>query len=289
MNGSRSVGDGRCLAWSLPGDATCAKAARRLFADAACGLRLPEEMVEDGILMASELAANTLHARGCGGGGQWDILGAGRGHGEEGEGPGPLPARPEMWLYLRSTDAGRELVCKMFDGGTGWGRDDIPLQRQGVEHDGEDGRGLQVVHELSGGRWGFHLSRSRLGGGRGKVVWFTQPVPQAAVMPQRFPMAAAEAARELQAALDARGFAGRLVRADDPAGDMSVVSVSEGLAVWCRAGVAWLREPGQEGLRWSFGDLVEVAEQAVRAYEELGHDRPRMYTVLPTIPAQAGR
>jgi hypothetical protein len=318
MNGSRSVGDGKCLAWSLPADATCAKAARRLFTDVACSLRLPEEMVEDGILMASELAANTLHVRGCGGGGQHGTQSAGRGQGVGlgqgvrpgalGDGPGPrdvgrgrmvgeaLLARPEMWLYLRSSDAGRELVCKIFDGGTGWGSDDIPLQHEAddpvlgeVSQDGEDGRGLQVVHELSGGHWGFHLSRSRLGGGRGKVVWFAQPLPPVTALPRRPMMTAAEAARDLQAALDARGFAGRLVRADDPAGNMSVISVSEGLAVWCRAGVAWLREPGQEGLRWSFGDLVEVAEQAVRAYEELGHDRPQLCTVAPIIPAQAGR
>jgi hypothetical protein len=289
MNGSRSVGDGKCLAWSLPADATCAKAARRLFADAASSLRLSAETVEDGILMASELAANTLHARGCGGGGQQGIRDAG-------EGPGPLPARPEMWLYLRSAGAGRELVCKMFDGHSGWGHEDVPLQAQGdglilggVPDDGEDGRGLQVVHELSGGHWGFHRSRSRLGGGPGKVVWFAQPLPQAVVAPRRPYMSAAEAARELQAALDARGFTGRLVRADDPAGDMSVVSVSDKLTVWCRAGAAWLREPGQEGLRWSFDDLVEVTEQAVRVFEELGRDRPRLYPAVPTIPAQVGR
>ena len=69
MNRSRSVGDGRCLAWPLPADASCAKVARRMFTDAVADLQLPAESVEDGILMASELAANTLHARGCGGGG----------------------------------------------------------------------------------------------------------------------------------------------------------------------------------------------------------------------------
>ncbi|MGD0557801.1 MAG: ATP-binding protein [Streptosporangiaceae bacterium] len=275
MNGSRSVGDGRCLAWPLPADATCAKVARRSFTAAVADLRLPDEIIEDGILMASELAANTLHARGCGGGGQRDLEDAG-------DGPGPLPACPEMWMYLRTSGAGRELVCKVFDRSTGWRRGTVPAPgtqtREPDEDDGEGGRGLEVVHELSAGRWGFHLSRGRLGSGRGKAVWFAQPLPQSKFPAQRRKMPAGDAARYLQAALDARGFAGRLVRADDPTGDMSVVSVSDGLAVWCRAGVAWLRIPGQEGLSWSFDDLVEVAEQAVRAHEELGHDRPHLVT-----------
>ena len=282
MDRSRSVGDGKCLAWPLPGDGTCAKAARRHFAGAVADLGLPEDAVEEGILMASELAANTLHARGCGGGGQ-------RGGGDGGDGSGQLPACPEMWVYVRSTGTGRELVCKVFDRSIGWRRGVVPSPRTGgtaaEDYDGESGRGLEVVHELSGGRWGFHLSRGRLGGGRGKVVWFAQELPRPRFAQRRMTMmtAAADAARYVHTALENRGFVGRLVWADDPAGDMSVVSVSDRLAVWCRAGVAWLRVPGQEGLSWSFDDLVEVTEQTVRAHEELGHDRPQL------IPAQAAR
>lgn len=41
------------------------------------------------------------------------------------------------------------------------------------------GRGLALVHELSGGRWGIHRSRSRLSGSiPGKVVWFGVPLPR---------------------------------------------------------------------------------------------------------------
>jgi hypothetical protein len=263
-------------------DATCAKVARSLYVEGVTDLGLSGEMVEDGILMASELAANTLHARGCGGGGQQDLCDA-------------LPGCPELWLYLRSAGpggAGQELVCKVFDRSTGWlrgvpapGKPRPPETVLTDEGDGENGRGLQVVHELSGGHWGYHLSRGRLGGASGKTVWFAQSVPDMNGLPpgvarfpaqrQRSTMTATEAVRELQTALEGRGFTGRLVRADDPAGDMSVLSVSDGLAVWCRAGVAWLRVPGREGLRWPFGDLVEVAEQAVRVHEELGHDRPQ--------------
>jgi hypothetical protein len=264
-----------------------------MFTDAVADLQLPAESVEDGILMASELAANTLHARGCGGGGQPEVRGVSDGSGPREVGRGrlageALPVSPEMWIYLRTSIAGRELVCKVFDRSTGWRRGAAPVpggepngpkDARALEDDGgEGGRGLAVVHELSAGRWGFHLSRGRLGNGRGKVVWFAQPVSQPRFSARPRMMTAGDAALYLQAALEARGFTGRLVRADDPAGDMSVVSVSDGLAVWCRAGVAWLRVPGQEGLSWSFDDLVEVTEQAVRAHEELGHDRPRLAT-----------
>jgi hypothetical protein len=72
----------------------------------------------------------------------------------------------------------------------------------------------------------------------------------------------------LESALAVRGF-GSLVRADDPAADMAVLSVCGGLTVWCRAGMAWLRAPGMNGERWSYADLVEVEEQAVHAHETL--------------------
>jgi hypothetical protein len=69
--------------------------------------------------------------------------------------------------------------------------------------------------------------------------------------------------------LDERGFRGRLTRADQPASDMSVLSVCRGLTVWLRSGVVSLVTP--EGIReqWDYADLVEAAEQAVRRCEEL--------------------
>src|SRR3984885_2796015 len=68
----RGVHAGTCYAWPLPGDATCATVARHAFRDAVSEVGLESGLLEDGVLMASELAANTLHAQavaGAGGGG----------------------------------------------------------------------------------------------------------------------------------------------------------------------------------------------------------------------------
>ena len=82
-------------------------------------------------------------------------------------------------------------------------------------------------------------------------------------------LSARQAARELETMLDERGFHGRLVRADQPASDMSVLSVCRGLTVWCRSGVVSLTTPEGGRERWNYADLVEAAEQTVRRYEEL--------------------
>jgi hypothetical protein len=84
-------------------------------------------------------------------------------------------------------------------------------------------------------------------------------------------MSAREAMTDLERGLAARGFGGTMVRADDLAGDMAVLSVCSSLTVWCRRGRAWLRVPGRTGIQWSYGDLVEVAEQTVAVYETLAH------------------
>jgi hypothetical protein len=265
----RMVEVGSCGAWPLPGDPTCAGVARRAFRRAAGELSLVPELVDDGVTMVSELAANTLHVH------------------DEAPRSGA-----ELWLYLRGSGPRRELVCKIFDSYPGWLR--APLSGRGhrVSLDAMSGRGLEVVHELSAGHWGYHLTRSRLGDehARGKAVWFAipaaaVPAPAAPADPWRDPArdpgrdsgpgpgrarpgSAREAMAELEAALAARGFSA-LVRADDPAADMAVLSVCSGLTVWCRAGVAWLRAPGMNGERWSYADLVEVEEQAVHAHETL--------------------
>src|SRR5437773_1818374 len=70
--GVRGVRAGTCHAWSLPADATCATVARQVFRDAVSEVGLEPDLLDDCVLMASELAANTLHARavaGTGGGG----------------------------------------------------------------------------------------------------------------------------------------------------------------------------------------------------------------------------
>jgi hypothetical protein len=313
INGLRSVHAGSCHAWPLPADATCATVARQVFRDAVSEVGLEPDLLDDCILMASELAANTLHARavaGTGGGGDRFVSVAPDMGGEPIPSAGPVPHTPhtprdpaalagalsgcpELWLYLRGLGTRRELVCKVFDCYRGWRHGSAPstvrVPAQAVQ--AVAGRGLQIVHELSCGRWGHHPTRARLGGWgvRGKAVWFAVPAPLAharlvdvtglhaytlsadvtASSRASERLSARQAAAELEAMLDERGFGGRLVRADQPASDMSVLSVCRGLTVWCRSGVVSLTSPEGDRERWSYADLVEAAEQTVRRYEEL--------------------
>jgi hypothetical protein len=260
--------------------------------------------------MASELAANTLHARavaGTGGGGDLLVSVAPDMGGEQvtPAGPAPLdaaattrgtaepgaaePGCPELWLYLRGLGIRRELVCKVFDCYRGWRHGSAPSGSR-TSAQSVAGRGLQIVHELSGGRWGHHPTRARLGGWdvRGKAVWFAVPAPlaharlvdvtglhaytlSADVTAHRANerLSARQAATKLEAMLAERGFPGRLVRADQPASDMSVLSVCHGLTVWCRSGVVSLNSPEGARQRWNYADLVEAAEQTIRRHEEL--------------------
>jgi len=281
---------GSCHVWPLPADGTCAAVARQVFRDAAEETGLEPEILDDCILMASELAANTLHARavaGTGGGGDQltpDI----RGELITSASPPPRPsALPELWLYLRGLGIRRELVCKVFDSCRGWRHGSVPSASL-VSAQAVAGRGLQIVHELSRGRWGHHPTRARLGGRhRGKAVWFAVPAPlaharlvdvtglraytlsadvTAARANER--LSARQAAMELEAMLNDRGVAGHLVRADKPASDMSVLTVCHDLTVWCRGGVVSLTTP-ESSERWNYADLVEAAELTVQRYEEL--------------------
>ena len=145
-DGLRMVQSRACGAWTLPGDPTCAGVARRLFRMVASGLALEPETIDDGVTMVSELAANTLHA-------------------QQGQ---PAPANPELWLYLRGCGPRVELVCKVFDTIPGWVRGHAPGRTiVRAPADAMSGRGLEVVHALSAGRWGHHLSRARLVGRNG--------------------------------------------------------------------------------------------------------------------------
>jgi hypothetical protein len=257
--------------------------------------------------MASELAANTLHAHavaGTGGGGDRFVSVAPDLGGEpiSSAGPAPhiprdtavrpgaVPGCPELWLYLRGLGTRRELVCKVFDCYRGW-RHGLAPSAARVSAQSVTGRGLRIVHELARGRWGHHPTRARLGGRgiRGKAVWFAVPAPLAharlvdvtglrtytlsadvtATTRASQCLSARQAAGELEAMLDERGFGGRLARADQPASDTSVLSVCRDLTVWCRSGVVALTSPEGDWERWSYADLVEAAEQTVRRYEEL--------------------
>jgi hypothetical protein len=300
--GLRGVRAGACHAWLLPADATCATVARQVFRDAVSEGGLEPDLLDDCILMASELAANTLHARavaGTGGGGDRLVSVAPDMGGEPISSAGPVPQTPqapragcpELWLYLRGLGSRRELVCKVFDGYRGWRNGPAPSASRIPAQSAQavTGRGLQIVQELSRGRWGHHPTRARLGGRgtRGKAVWFAVPAPLAharlvdvtglraytlsadvSATRAHERLSARQAARELETMLGERGV-GQLVRADQPASDMSVLSVCHGLTVWCRSGVVSLTTPEGARERWNYADLVEVAEQTVRRYEEL--------------------
>jgi hypothetical protein len=252
-DGLRMVQSRGCGAWALPGDPTCAGVARRLFRQVVTGLGLEPEAIDDGVTMVSELAANTLHV----------------------QQRRSASANPELWMYLRGVGPSTELVCKVFDTLPGWARGNVPGRTVArAPADARSGRGLEVVHELSAGRWGHHPSRTRLAGTAvcGKAVWFELPAPAAdcaagGAAGRRDPATAGEAMTELEKDLGTRGFAGKLVRADDPGADMAVLSIANGLTLWCRSGTAWLRAPGTAVRQWSYCDLVEVAEQAVQEYE----------------------
>jgi hypothetical protein len=320
--GMRGVRAGTCHAWPLPADATCATVARQVFRDAVSEVGLEPGLLDDCVLMASELAANTLHARavaGPGGGGDRFVSVAPDMGGEPISSAGPAPQTPqlvqapqllqapqppqapqlpqaaqapqgpELWLYLRGLGSRRELVCKIFDCSRGWRHGVVPSASRAPAQ-AVTGRGLQIVQELSLGRWGHHPTRARLGGWgvRGKAVWFAVPAPLAharlvdvtglraytlsadvSATRANERLSARQAARELEVMLDERGVGDRMVRADQPASDMSVLSVCRGLTVWCRSGVVSLTTAEGARERWNYADLVEAAEQTVQRYEEL--------------------
>src|SRR6202451_1777220 len=243
---------GGCFSPPLPLDKTCSSAARSFFREAVAGLGLPGDLVHDGITMASELAAYTLHAQGnveFSGNRQRAVSGI-----------------PEFWLYLRGRGARTEVVCKIFDSEPGWSVDALeqpgkaPLEQVG-------GRGLQVVAALSARQWGGHPSRGRLGAWKvaGKAVWFALRVPPAAE-PARFgrrELSAEQSVDELEVMLAGRGLGGHLVRADESGGQISVLSVSRHLTVW-RYGktLSWRAHEGAYQ-KMPVYDLVDVAEQVV--------------------------
>ncbi len=256
--GLSALASGGCCAWPLPVDATCARVARGVFREAAAVLGLPDELEFDGVTMASELAANTLHAnRNV----EFDAAGA-----------WPLAGAPELWIYLRRAAGRWELVCKVFDSLSGWKNDLAPVPG-GAGLDEVSGRGLQVVAGLSSGRWGHHLTRSRFGGWKvpGKTVWFGQAVPGACVPGplRRSRLTPGRAARALEGMLVERGLGGGLLRVQEPSAEMSVLSIRCGLTVWCRDTAIWWRAPDGRNERRVPTDLVDTAEQIVCTCAEM--------------------
>jgi hypothetical protein len=229
-----------------------------VFREAASGLGLPDEVIYDGMTMASELAANTLHAQD-----NVQLDGAAR---------LPVAGAPELWLYLRRVGGRWELVCLVFDSLAGWKGGYLPGSGGAAPY-AVGGRGLQVVAGLSGGRWGHHPSRSRLGGWKvpGKAVWFAQPVP-AGCVPARLKRARlrpSQVSRRLETMLADRGLGGKLVRADEAGASISVLSVRRGLTVWCRAETISWRTRGGGYEQRMLTDLEDTAERIVWLCEEL--------------------
>ncbi len=253
-----SIRSGGCFTRPLPLDPTCSAAARRFFREAVAGLDLSADLVHDGITMASELAANTLHADG-----NVEFRGGTQ---------RPVSGCPEFWLYVRGQGSRCELICKVFDSDPGWERGSLPdINARTAES--VSGRGLQVVAGLSAGQWGAHLSRGRLGSWKvpGKAVWFAVRVPPGSALARirRAGPSPVEAVGELEAMLTERGLGSRLVRADEPAVAMSVLSVSRDLTVWCHGGTASWRRQNSGYERYPLSDLVDIAERVVCAHEEL--------------------
>jgi hypothetical protein len=252
-----SVRSGGCFVRPLPLDRTCSSAARRFFREAVAGLDLPGDMVHDGITMASELAANTLHA-------QANVEFSGNKQ-------RAVSGIPEFWLYLRGCGPRTEVVCKIFDSEPGWAVEAVeqpgkaPLEQTG-------GRGLQVVAALSAGQWGGHPSRGRLGAWKvpGKAVWFALRIPPAAEAARygRPELRPEQAVDELEQMLADRGLGGRMVRTDERSGDISVLSISRHLTVW-RYGktLSWRAHAG-EYQQMSVADLMDISEQIICAHEE---------------------
>jgi hypothetical protein len=249
---------GGCFARPLPLDRTCSAMARRFFRESVAGLGLSADLVHDGVTMASELAANTLHADGS--------------VEFRAQSQRPVSGCPELWLYVRGEGARCELICKVFDSDQGWETASLP-DINARTSESVSGRGLQVVAGLSAGQWGAHLTRGRLGCWKvpGKAVWFALRVPPGCgVARRRRPaLRPAEAVSELEVMLAQRGLGGHLVRADESVVAMSVLSVSCDLTVWCHGGTASWRRPDGGYDRFPLADLVDVAERVVCAHEEL--------------------
>ncbi|MBA9004060.1 ATP-binding protein [Thermomonospora cellulosilytica] len=145
-------------AWALPAGPGCAREARAVLGQALGALGVPADLIADAQLMVSELATNAYqHADGRGPYELWLYPAE-----PEPAGPGAVPAQRRPGV--------RELRCAIFDG--------LPDTRlPGYSWtSGDFGRGLSIVRELSGGRWGIRRERSRLGGRLpGKAVWFALP------------------------------------------------------------------------------------------------------------------
>jgi anti-sigma regulatory factor (Ser/Thr protein kinase) len=126
-------------AWPLCEDVQAVRHARTVVRDVLTGLELSPDLVDDAVLMASELVTNAFLY----GEAPYELV---------------LHADPE------------EIVCMVVDCGP-----PLPVARV-VDADAERGRGLCIVAALSEGFWGCHPQKYVTSPGRiGKATWFALP------------------------------------------------------------------------------------------------------------------
>ncbi|MEV5704799.1 hypothetical protein [Actinoallomurus sp. NPDC052274] len=129
-------------------------------------------------------------------------------------------------------------------------------------------RGLDTVRALSGGRYGFYRTRSRLGQYRvsGKVAWFTVPISATslAAKPPAVRLSPAEAVRALRDQLTARGLGGMY---HNDLHDRSVLSLRH-LTIWCGGENFSWKNGDREAVRIPYFDLADAVEAIVRISED---------------------
>jgi hypothetical protein len=148
--------------------------------------------------------------------------------------------------------------------------DDLPAQWWSGQ------RGLDTVRQLSGDRYGFYRTRSRLGQYpvSGKAAWFAIPIPATslAAKPPATRFSPAEAVRSLAAQLSARGLGGMYL---NDLHDRSLLSLRHVTTWSCDEVFTWA-DGDHKTVRAPYCDLVDVVEQIVRISED------REYATLGT-------
>lgn len=245
-----------CYVERLPGDERIARAARRCVTGLLTSAGCPTEYIDDVQVMASELATNALLH------GIRSVL---RDH--------QVPSdSAEIWMYTRVGTTGRELVIKVFDPFRGW----APSRATGIEPRDrmrEHGRGLQLIADLTRGKWGHHLtvSRKNVPTVLGKATWFAMPLPDPVQIPRVLEVDPAPPSPTrgpvdyVHSMLSGRGIGG-IIRNDSST--VSVLSLACGLTVWYELRndeFSWIRPDGDQG-RWPACDFVEVCERIVSAH-----------------------
>jgi anti-sigma regulatory factor (Ser/Thr protein kinase) len=234
---------GGSVAWRLPGDRTCASAARDHVRQTLTPTGMPEELIHSAATVASELAANAfVHALGA-----RPIYVA-------------APGLPELWMHLIQHPEAR-LVVSVFDANP---RHE-PVLRKPTDMQ-ESGRGMRIVAALSS-RWGWQLSRSRVGPEHvpGKAVWAALPLPPPHAMPVSCTLSPTDAAEFVGAALAGRGIH-RVHRSGDCR--LQVLSVRAGLTVWVGETIYWQGDGGGH-IHHPLCDLFDAVESIIARHEVL--------------------